>query len=174
MTKQQNIIWTVIGVIVLIIAGMLIFGGSDSSDTQTKTDGQNASSTDMTASSTVSKPVTKPASSISASTKKPATMVTQADVLGASYTLSAVINGTSSAPKTVTFPVAAATTDKLSGIVTIDDEMFYIAGFEFTDATESVAQVNIIGGYGAAWNDERTFFVTKTNGKVVAREVPQQ
>ncbi|MES2623540.1 MAG: hypothetical protein V4576_04010 [Patescibacteria group bacterium] len=116
------------------------------------------------------------------STKKVPVKVTEREVRGATYLISARFDGKETIAQKVVFPVNGDAVYMSSegqiiqkpATVNSKTEMFKITGFKFTDATETVAEVTIQGTYAPAAStgaDVRTFTAWNTDGVIVTTEI---
>lgn len=117
--------------------------------------------------------------------KQSSLTLTDQDVLGATYTISANFGGKKTAPQKVRLPYipnGKADPKNEERLYIAEDgsvvretdggaEMFYISSYKFTDSTHLEAIVYVTGKYGGTGSDNRTFTVTKLGGQVVTKEL---
>ena len=111
--------------------------------------------------------------------------ITEADILSASYKISANFNGVKTVSHNIVFPPNTSGTNDISGKVYItgkhgeeviinpphfSGEVFWIYGYKYTDSSRTEAKVFIGGNFGASGGDDRAFLVNKTNGMITTKE----
>lgn len=123
-----------------------------------------------------------PKSSTPAAPTQSGNKLTEQDIIGATYTISANFNGKKTAPQNVKLPYVPAGSENKERLYINPDgsvvndgksggEMFYISNYEFTDSTQSEVTVYVVGNFGASGYDNRTYIVTKVDGQVVTKEI---
>ncbi len=112
-------------------------------------------------------------------------VVTEEDILTATYPIQANFDGKFTTEQNVVFPKHSGNihSEGLTGFVFINKannlslefiagtEGFQISSYKFTDETHQKAIVNVMGNYGASGNDNRVYEVSKVNGKVIVKDL---
>lgn len=159
-SKNQKGVSTLNGIIVIISVAVLLFGGVfvyqyyviPKADNQLQTQSQQ---------------------------KKQSDILTENDILKATYTISANFGGKKTMPQNLVLPYGDSP-DRVyiaeNGSVLINPpepsgEAFWIYKYEFIDSTHTQAKVYIGGNFGASGHDNRIFNVRKSNGTVITEEI---
>lgn len=171
--KQRGFI---VPILIIIIVVLVVGGGVYINSQKNDTPANNSENQNMQEDNSVS------TTSNSTNNQDSIEILTENDILNATYRLSANLNGTRTPPVDVIFPKSPDKSKVLSNSVSISQnglevssqankgESFWIYKYEFTNSVYTEATVYIAGNFGASGMDNRMFSVRKVNGKVVTSE----